>query len=81
MNATTYKLEAAQHAVRHVASGMVVGLGHGSTVLLAIRLLAHRLNNGHIRNIRAVPCSSFIAEEAHQGCSTSYERKLAWISR
>jgi ribose 5-phosphate isomerase A len=66
MNAEVYKLEAAQHAVSHVASGMVVGLGHGSTALLAVRLLAHRLHNGHIRNIRGVPCSSFIGEEAHQ---------------
>ncbi|MGC9346684.1 MAG: ribose-5-phosphate isomerase RpiA [Anaerolineae bacterium] len=66
MNATTDKLKAAQHAVSHVASGMVVGLGHGSTALLAVRLLAHRLHEGHIRNVRGVPCSSFIAEEAHQ---------------
>lgn len=37
------KLQAAEHALTHIESGMVVGLGHGSTAILAVRRLAELL--------------------------------------
>ena len=51
------KKRAALHAVDWVASGMVLGLGHGTTTFFAIREIAARVRSGLLSNIRAVPCS------------------------
>ncbi len=51
------KREAAQAAVSLIESGMVVGLGHGTTALHAIHYLGQRMQTGELRNIRAIPCS------------------------
>jgi ribose 5-phosphate isomerase A len=58
------KREAAWHAVQYVESGMVVGLGHGSTAGLAMQCIAHLLQEGQLRDILAVPCSSKVEQEA-----------------
>lgn len=58
------KAQAAEHALTHVASGMVVGLGHGSTALLAVRRLAELLDEGVLHDILGVPCSRAIEDEA-----------------
>ena len=55
---------AANTAVDTIESGMIVGLGHGSTALLAVRRLAELLQHGKLRDILAIPCSSFMQEEA-----------------
>jgi len=34
------KLQAAMHALTYIESDMIVGLGHGSTAILAVRGLA-----------------------------------------
>jgi ribose 5-phosphate isomerase A len=60
------KKQAAQHAVRWIEPGMVVGLGHGSTALEAIRYIAVRLAQGEIRDIVGVPCSREMGEEAQR---------------
>jgi len=52
------KKEAAEYAVQFIKSGMVIGLGHGSTAIHAIRKIAQLLQNGTLKNILAVPCSS-----------------------
>jgi ribose 5-phosphate isomerase A len=62
----TYKRQAAERAVEFVEPGMVVGLGHGSTALLAVRAIAERLRRGDLRDIVGVPCSKFIESEAER---------------
>lgn len=61
---TRYKEQAAAHGVTFVESGMVVGLGHGSTALLALQKLAERLRTGTVKDIVGIPCSRFIEREA-----------------
>lgn len=65
MNAVdSWKRAAAEEAVKLVQSGMVVGLGHGSTAHYAILRLAQLLRAGELRDILAVPCSSWVEAEA-----------------
>jgi ribose 5-phosphate isomerase A len=51
------KRAAAEAAARRVTSGMVVGLGTGSTAIHAVPALAERLRTGELRDIRAVATS------------------------
>jgi len=51
------KRAAAEAAARRVTSGMVVGLGTGSTAIHAVPSLAERLKTGELRDIRAIPTS------------------------
>jgi ribose 5-phosphate isomerase A len=51
------KRSAAEAAARRVTSGMVVGLGTGSTAIHAVAFLGHRLKVGDLRDIRGVPTS------------------------
>lgn len=53
----TYKQQAAETAVELVQSGMVLGLGHGSTAKFAINAVASKINNGELRDLVAIPCS------------------------
>ncbi|GAB4273836.1 MAG: ribose-5-phosphate isomerase RpiA [Deferrisomatales bacterium] len=55
---------AAERAVDLVEPGMIVGLGHGSTALLALRRLAERLRAGRLRGVAGVPCSTYVESEA-----------------
>ena len=57
---------AAERAVSLIESGMVVGLGHGSTSLLAVHELAGRLKRGEVRDIVAIPCSPEIEAESRK---------------
>ncbi len=61
-----YKKQAAERGVELVESGMVLGLGHGSTALFAVRRLAERLRAGELEEIVGVPCSDFMASEAQR---------------
>lgn len=58
------KRKAGEAAVRFVESGMVIGLGHGSTAVWALRLIGEKLRQGELSGITAVPCSSGVAHEA-----------------
>lgn len=60
------KRQAAAAAVELVESGMVIGLGAGSTALKALELLAERLRQGELRDIRGVPCSEQVAADARR---------------
>src|SRR3954447_11203366 len=51
------KQRAAEAAMKHVRSGMVVGLGTGSTADLFLQALAAALKDGRVRNVRGVPTS------------------------
>ena len=63
---TSLKKQAATRAVSFIESGMVVGLGHGSTALLAVHALAERITKGELRDIVAIPCSPEIEAEARK---------------
>jgi ribose 5-phosphate isomerase A len=60
------KRQAAEKAVEFVRSGMVLGLGAGTTVHFALLRIAQLLADGHLRDIRGVPCSLAVAEEARR---------------
>ena len=51
------KRAAAEAAARRVESGMVVGLGTGSTAIHAVPHIARRLRDGELRDVRGVPTS------------------------
>lgn len=51
------KRRAAWEAVEQVRSGMIIGLGTGSTAVLALQRLAERIGTGEIGEIAGVPSS------------------------
>ena len=57
MNTDTLKKQAAIRAVDLIQSGMVIGLGSGSTVTFALEEIASRLHNRQIERILGVPSS------------------------
>lgn len=60
------KRQAAAFAVELVESGMVVGLGHGSTAIIAIGLIAEKMASGALKDVTGVPCSLQAEEEARR---------------
>ncbi len=60
------KRQAAAFAAEFVESGMVVGLGHGSTAIIAIEIIARKLEAGLLKDIIGVPCSLQAEEEARK---------------
>jgi ribose 5-phosphate isomerase A len=58
------KRRAAARAVDLVESGMVVGLGSGSTARLAVAEIGGRLARGTLRDIRGVPTSRAARDDA-----------------
>jgi ribose 5-phosphate isomerase A len=65
-NLEHYKEQAAEHALAEVQSGMVLGLGSGSTARYLVLGLAARLHDGRLRDIVGVPTSDATAELARQ---------------
>lgn len=61
-----YKMQAAARAVEFVKSNSVIGLGTGSTAILAVRIIGEKLKNGELRNIIGIPTSQSTAAEAQQ---------------
>ena len=62
MDTNSLKQQAAETAAEWVESGMVVGLGSGSTAIFATRRIAQRIDHGDLRDILGVPTS--LATEA-----------------
>lgn len=62
----TLKRRAGEYAVRYVESGMVVGLGHGSTAIHAVRKIAALLKAGELQDIVGIPCSEEVAAHARE---------------
>ena len=58
------KRQAAEKAVQLIESGMVVGLGTGSTAVHATRAVGRLLQEGKLQNIVAIPTSDETAREA-----------------
>ena len=52
------KREAAERAAREVRSGMVVGLGTGSTAKFAVEAIGWRLARGELENVCGIPTSA-----------------------
>jgi ribose 5-phosphate isomerase A len=65
-NTQELKKQAAERAVEFIESGMVVGLGHGSTALFALQRIAELLKGGVLSDLLGVPCSSQVEEEARK---------------
>jgi ribose 5-phosphate isomerase A len=64
MDIVELKRRAAEHAVGFVASGMVVGLGHGSTTVFALRRIADLLHRGELQDMLGIPTSSQVERDA-----------------
>lgn len=62
----SFKRAAAERAVDFVTSGMIVGLGVGSTAIFAVRRLAVLLEAGTLTDILGIPCANAVAEEAQR---------------
>lgn len=62
--AALYKQQAAERAVEFVESGMVVGLGTGSTAAFAVQRIGELLREGRLRSITGIPSSSGVAATA-----------------
>src|SRR4029079_6456262 len=58
------KRDAAARAAALVESGMAVGLGSGSTALLAVEALARRVAEGALRDVVGIPTSRSTADFA-----------------
>ena len=54
---TQFKQAAAEAAVDSITNGMIVGLGHGSTAIFALRKIAQLLNEGKLHDVIGIPCS------------------------
>jgi ribose 5-phosphate isomerase A len=61
-----FKRLAAERAVEFVRSGMVVGLGHGTTAAFAVARLGELLRQGRVDRIVGVPCSKQTESDARQ---------------
>jgi ribose 5-phosphate isomerase A len=57
------KERAADEAVSLVESGMVLGMGAGSTAALVATRLAERISRGTLRDVVCVPCSGVVAQQ------------------
>jgi ribose 5-phosphate isomerase A len=64
MDVETLKRQAGERAVDFVRSGMVMGLGHGSTAIFALRKIARLLDAGELEDIVGVPCSREVEADA-----------------
>lgn len=62
MNIQSLKQQAGEFAADFVQTGMIVGLGSGSTAIFATCRIAHSLGSGALTDIRAIPTS--LATEA-----------------
>lgn len=58
------KQQAAHYALQSVQSGMVLGLGSGSTTAYFVDMLGEAIQNGNIENILAVPTSEATTKHA-----------------
>ena len=61
------KRDASARAAELVRPGMVVGLGSGSTALLAVEAIARRLAAGSLQDVAGIPTSRATAEAARMG--------------
>lgn len=63
----TLKQQAAEKALEYVSSGMVIGLGSGTTSMIMVKRLAEMIRTGVLQSITGVPTSTATEKEARQG--------------
>ncbi|MBK9248847.1 MAG: ribose-5-phosphate isomerase RpiA [Ignavibacteria bacterium] len=61
-----FKKQAAEKAVEYITNNMVIGLGHGSTSIYALRKIALLIREGTLQNVRGIPCSRQTEAEARE---------------
>jgi ribose 5-phosphate isomerase A len=61
-----YKLQACEYAVQYVESGMVIGLGSGSTAIKALYLIGNMIKSGELEGIQAIPTAETIEHAARE---------------
>lgn len=61
-----FKQKAAERAVGFVQSGMVVGLGTGSTTRFALELIGQAVKSGRLKNVVGIPSSIQTQKLANQ---------------
>jgi ribose 5-phosphate isomerase A len=61
-----YKQQAAERAVDYVESGMVIGLGTGSTAIFATRRIARLLRDGRLQGVTGFATSQAVWEEVQR---------------
>lgn len=66
MDLELLKKQAAMYALEHVQSGMIVGLGSGSTATYFIKALGEKLKKGELSDIVGVPSSKRSEELAKE---------------
>ena len=66
LDTAEFKQQAGEYAVNFVESGMVVGLGHGSTAIFAVHRLGELLREGRLQGVLAVPCSPRVEATAQR---------------
>ena len=64
MNINEQKKLAAEKAVEEIESGMIIGLGTGSTVQFALENISEKLKSGKLKNIYGIPSSLNTEKEA-----------------
>jgi ribose 5-phosphate isomerase A len=64
MDVTELKRMAGERAADFVESGMVVGLGTGSTAVFATRAIGQKLQDGRLHHLLGIPTSEQTAREA-----------------
>ena len=64
MDIDELKRRAAEKAVEFISSGMIVGLGTGSTAVHATRAVGRMIQEGRLQNVLGVPTSEVTAREA-----------------
>ena len=64
MDISQLKKLAAEKAVEEISSGMIIGLGTGSTVQFALERISERIKNGELKNIVGIQSSSKTEKEA-----------------
>ena len=62
----TFKKEAAIQAVEFLQSGMVIGLGSGSTVQYALKEIGNRISAGVLKSVVGIPTSNKTAAIAQE---------------
>jgi ribose 5-phosphate isomerase A len=74
------KEQAGRKAVEYVKSGMVVGLGTGTTAEQAIRALAERIQSGQVSDVQCIPTSNSTRKLADElGLSIRGLEDVEWV--
>jgi ribose 5-phosphate isomerase A len=57
---------AGEAAAEEVESGMIIGLGHGSTAIWALRAISRKIEKGALTDVRGVACSLVVEQQARE---------------